>query len=81
MRELHSDYCYVCIHPEHESILEIFTGDQLQKTLEVDERYRIVMVTASREDAMHFVQEAVKKALDKDPELARLKQDVEVLYP
>ena len=80
MRELHPDYCYVCVPPEHASVLEIFTGDQLKKTLEVDENYRIVMVTASREDALRFVEEAVEKALGRDPELSHLKQDVEALY-
>ncbi|MBQ7063381.1 MAG: hypothetical protein IJM90_00610 [Firmicutes bacterium] len=80
MEKLQKDRYYVCTHPDHSSVLEIFSGANLERVLEYDKRYKMVMTTADREDALHFVEEVVRAALERDPELAHFKRDVEALY-
>jgi hypothetical protein len=71
---------YVCTHPEHNGVMEIFPQEDFKEARRVDDRYRILVVTASKGAALEFVQEAIGAALVIDPQLEHLKQDIQELY-
>lgn len=71
---------YVCVHPEHHSSMEIFEKEEFREARRVDDRYRVLLVTASKGAALEFVQEVLAEALKIDPELEHLKEDIRELY-
>lgn len=71
---------YVCAHPEHVGAMEIFAREDFREARRIDKRYQVLQITASREAALLFVQDAVAQALILDPRLESLKEDIRELY-
>ncbi len=71
---------YVCSHSGHQSMMEIFTGEELAKILKEEDEYRILQVCQDQEMAMIFVKSALQQCLSIDPELRTMKQDLKEIY-
>lgn len=71
---------YVCSHNGHQSMMEIFTGEELAKIVKEDTDYQILQVCQDQDMAMIFVKSALLQCMSIDPQLQNMKQDLKEIY-
>ena len=80
LKKKKSEEVYLCVHPEHKSVVEIIAQSELEKWGETEGGYEIVYTASSRAEALEAVQNALLFAYQKDASMTEVKQNIREFF-
>ena len=71
---------WICRHPAHPNLLEIFEAAQLKKAEDLEGGYVLIANTDTYEAALERVQSIMMEVYRRDPQMADIKTQIRELY-
>lgn len=71
---------WICRHPEHPCLLEIFEAAELEKSQRMEGGYVLIAQADTYEAAIERVQSILMEVYRRDPQMKNIKAQIQELY-